>query len=312
MRKHILPLLVVAALEICLTPPAFGVSKETIRMMEQLDNLQQSMQSMQKTVDTQTAVLKTLIEQTNENVSSMKATITELQKTNGENLAKDQNRFDQLTSQIQALSESLEEAKARMAKLEDKVAQTQAIMQTLNQPSNALPANAAQPSGPAAGAPAGGSAPQSPSQAAAANNARPTRSIPDANSLYEQGLSYYNGGQYDLATQAFQQYLDYYSDTDLASNAQFYIGECYYSQENYKKAIDEYNKCLERYPTGNKLAAAQLKKGYALLALGQTQAGSRELRSLIERYPNSREADLARQRLKKVAATSASRKRAGA
>ena len=48
------------------------------------------------------------------------------------------------------------------------------------------------------------------------------------------------GGQYDLAMQSFQDYLKYYSDTDRASNAQFYIGECYYSQKNYKDAISAY------------------------------------------------------------------------
>jgi tol-pal system protein YbgF len=298
LRKHLRPLLVVAALAVSVAPPAFGVSKETIRMMEQLDNLQQAMQNMQKTVDTQTAVLKTLIEQTNENVNTMKATISELQKTNGESLAKDQNRFDALTSQIQALSESLDEAKSRLAKLEDKLAQTQNIIQTLNTPPN--PGNAVSPAG------AGDTSATGPGTTAAGGqvvqDAPKPRAIPDANSLYEQGLGNYNSGQYDLAIQSFQEYLKYYPDTLLASNAQFYIGECYYGEGQYKKAIDQYNQCLERYPSGNKLAAAQLKKGYALLELGQTQAGSRELRSLVERYPNSREAELARQRLKRIAA----------
>jgi tol-pal system protein YbgF len=303
LRKHTLLLLATITLGLSMAPPAFAVSKETIRMMAQLDDLQQAVQNMQRTVDTQTAVLKTLIEQTNDNVTAMKATIAELQKTNGENLAKDQNRFDALTSQVQALSESLEEAKTRLAKLDDKVAQTQSIIQTLNTPQTAPASGAAAGAQPTPGASA-------PTQAAPAGQDAPrARSVPDANSLYEQGLTYYNGGQYDLGIQAFQQYLQYYSDTDLASNAQFYIGECYYSEGDYKKAIEQYNQCVERYPTGNKLAAAQLKKGYALLELGQTQAGARELRSLVERYPNSREAELARQRLKKLPAASASRRR---
>ena len=128
--------------------------------------------------------------------------------------------------------------------------------------------------------------------------------------MYQSGTADYNAGRYDLAIKDFQQYLQYYPDTELASNAQFYIGESYYAQEDYAKAIDEYNKCLDRYPAGDKLPAAQLKKGYALLDLGQSQAGARELRSLIQRYPNSREADLARQRLKGLtAAPAAARKR---
>ena len=109
--------------------------------------------------------------------------------------------------------------------------------------------------------------------------------MPDADSLYNQGLSYYTGGQYDLSIQSFQDYLKYYKDTDRASNAQFYIGECYYSQKDYKRAIEAYDLCSEKYPTGNKAAAAQLKKGFSLLALEQKTAGVRELRSADPTFP---------------------------
>src|SRR6266566_6016220 len=116
--------------------------------MEQLDALQQAVQSLQKTVDTQTAVLKTLVEQTNDSVNAMKTRVDALEKTNRESLAKTDNRFDTMTSQIQALSESLEEAKTRLAKLTDQVAQTQTIIQTLNTPQAAQnPPNAANGAG---------------------------------------------------------------------------------------------------------------------------------------------------------------------
>jgi tol-pal system protein YbgF len=182
-----------------------------------------------------------------------------------------------MTTQIQGLSESLEETKARLSKLSDQLAQTQNILQTL--PAQATTTPGTVPVGPSA--PAG--AP-----------------VPDAESLYNSGLSYYNGGQWNLAVQAFQDYLKYYKDTDRASNAQFYIGECYYSQQDYKHSIEAYDLCSEKYPTGNKAPAAQLKKGFALLALDQKSAGIRELRSLLQRFPDSHEADLARQRLKKL------------
>jgi tol-pal system protein YbgF len=260
------------------TQPAFGVKQDTLLLMRQLDSLQQIILNMQKTLDTQTAILRTLVEQTNDNVNTMKATVEDLKRTTQRSLASNGARFDSMTTQIQTLSESLDEAKARIGKLSEQVAQTQNILQTLHAPAEAAPGTTE------GGTAAGGDA----------------KSVPDATTLYNSGLSYYTGGQYQLATQAFQEYLQYYGDTDLASNAQFYIGECYYSVGNYTQAIEEYNKCLERYPKGNKLPAAQLKKGYALLALDQQQAGVRELRSLIQRYRNSREADLARQRLKKL------------
>lgn len=276
MRKRTILLVLATLLGVCGTRPAFGQKKDTLLLMRQLDTMQQTINNMQKTLDTQTAVLRTLVEQANDNVNSMKLTVDELRKATQQNLASSNVRFDTMTSQIQTLSESLEEAKARLAKLSDQVAQTQNIIQTLNAPPAPAP---------------GTTAPGAPGTAA---------SVPDAETLYKSGLSYFSGGQYQLAVQAFQEYLHYYADTDLASNAQFYIGECYYSQNDYSKAVEEYNKCIEQYPKGNKAAAAQLKKGYALLEMEQQQAGVRELRSLIQRAPNARESDLARQRLKKL------------
>ena len=282
MKKHTPLALMVFAFLGMQVQPAFGVSKETLQMMQQLDALQQAIQNLQKTVDTQTAVLKTLVEQANDNVNSMKAVITDLRGSVQQSLASTNARFDAMTSQMQSLSESLEEAKARLSKLSEQAAQTQNILQTL--PALTTPAPAA-----TAGA-TGTSAPGPPP-------------VPDADALYSQGLSYYNGGQWDLSIQAFQDYLKYYQDTDRASNAQFYIGECAYSQGDYKKAVDAYDLCIEKYPNGNKAAAAQLKKGFALLELDLKLAGQRELRALIQRFPDSHEADLARQRLKKMGIT---------
>jgi len=88
-----------------------------------------------------------------------------------------------------------------------------------------------------------------------------------------------------------------YGNTDMAGNAQFYLGEILYRQGNYLQAILAYNKVLDQYPGGNKAAAAQLKKGYALLEAGQRDQGVQELRSLINRFPKSPEAAQARDRL---------------
>jgi tol-pal system protein YbgF len=267
-----------------------AVNRDIIQMQQQLQTLQQAVDNMQKTVDTQSAIIKTLVEQANDNVNSMKATIADLQRTNSQNVATTNSRFDSLNGQVQALGESLEEAKGRMAKLSEQLAQTQNIIQTLSaQPANGAGAPAATPAGGQPG-PNGQPGP----------GARATPPAPDPGTLYQSALNDYNGGHYDLAVQEFQQYLQNYADTDLASNAQFYVGESYYNQKKYEQAIDEFNACLERYPNGNKLADAQLIKAYALIALGRTQAGERELRSLIKRFPNSHQADLARQRLRKL------------
>ncbi len=290
MKKQAILALLVVAWWAAGSAPAFGVSKEILQMMQQLDQLQQSVQAMQKAMTEQGAVLKTLVEQNNENINNMRAQVDKLSTAMGQNLASSNARFDSMTSQLQALSESLDEAKSRLAKLSDQLAQTQNIIQTLNTSSQT----------PGAGAP-GAATPGGPG-----TDAKPP--TPDPDSLYKSGISAYNGGQYQIAIQAFQDYLKYYGSTDLASNAQFYIGDCYYSEGNYAQAIEAYNTCIERYPKGNKEAAARLKKGYALLSLDQRSAGIRELRALVTRFPDSREADLARQRLKKLGISVAHRR----
>ena len=284
MKRHTFLTVLTVSLALSNGAPAGAVSREIAQIQQQLDTLQHAVEDVQKTVDSQTAVLRTLIEQANDNVNAMKATIAELQRTNSQNLATSNSRFDTVTSQIQALSESLDEAKTRLSKLSDQMVQAQNIIQTLNNPQNgATPA----------GGNSGGGNP-------AAGGAAAAPAVPDPDTLYKSGLTDYTTGRYDLAIQEFQQYVQAYGDTDLASNAQFYIGDSYYNQKKYDQAVQEYNKCLERYPNGNKLAAAQLKKAYALIALGDTQAGQRELRSLLRRFPHSHEADLARQRLKQL------------
>jgi tol-pal system protein YbgF len=256
---------------------SLGASKEIIQIMAQLDDLQKTVRDIQRAQDTQNAVLKTLIEQANDNVNTMKAQVAEVKKANEENLAASQNRLDAMTSQIQQLEASLDEAKGRLAKLSDQLTQTQNIIQTLGNPTAGAGGAIATP---------GGSSSKS--------------AQPDPDSLYQSAYSYYEGGQYDLAIQAFQEYLQNFSDSDRASNAQFYIGDCYYKQKKYAEAVDEYNKCIEQYPKGGKIAAAQLKKGYALLLLNQKTAGVRELNSLIRRFPKSEEAQLARQKLRSL------------
>jgi tol-pal system protein YbgF len=298
-RKAI-TLLLAGAFTILIARPGFAVSKEIISMMQQLDTLQQQMQNLQKTVDSQTAVLKLLVQQTNDNVTSMKATVSDMKEVNQRSLAITSSRFDSMTSQIQQLSASLDETKAQLSKLSDELAQAQRTLQTLN----ALPAQAGAVPGAGGQTPGTQNAAGPDDSSAQPSPAAPAASIPDPQTLYKSAYSDYINGNYDLAIQGFEQYLENYGQTDLASNAQFYIGDSYYLQKKYPEAVKAYDKCITAYPGGNKMQAAQLKKAYALLAEGQTSAGVRELRSLVRRYPNSKEADLARQRLRRLSVAS--------
>ena len=121
--------------------------------------------------------------------------------------------------------------------------------------------------------------------------------------LYSNGLRDINGKHYDLATQEFTDYLKYYGDTDLASNAQFYLGEIAFMQNQYQQALDAYNKVIENYPKSFKTASARMRKGFCLAELGQKAAAVRELRAVIRLYPGTDEAKRSTAKLRELGAS---------
>ena len=268
----------IAACVIGGTAPAFAQKKEYIQLQRDVDLLRQNMRELQQSVDEKHAVLKTLLEQTLDSINRMTTQMGALQQSVREVQANTGARMDTMTTQFQSLADNLEELKARVAKLSQQVADAQGVLQNLD-------------------AKLAGGAPVAPDAASATPGSGPP---PSADVLYTSALRDFNSGKYDLARQQFLDYIKFYPDTDLTSNAQFYLGEILYRQGNFRAAIDEYDKVLTNYPKSFKLAAARLKKGMALLELGQKTSAMRELREVIRRHPNSEEARAARAKLREL------------
>jgi tol-pal system protein YbgF len=190
-----------------------------------------------------------------------------------------------VSGQFQALNDSVDELKTRIAKLDKTVQDMQAQMQNIQ--SQQLP-----PSVTGAATPPGG-------QPDAANpTASPAVSqAPPLKETFQSGLRDYNAGHYQVAIGEFQDVLHYYPLDDLAGSAQFYLGEIAYEQKHYEDAINSYNAVLEGFAGNSKAPTAQLHKGLALLATNKRDAGIHELRLLIQRYPRTTEAASARSKL---------------
>jgi tol-pal system protein YbgF len=124
-----------------------------------------------------------------------------------------------------------------------------------------------------------------------------------ADVLYSNALRDINGKHYELATQEFQDYMKFYGETDLASNAQFYLGEVAFMQSQFQAALDAYNKVIENYPKSFKTASARMRKGFCLAELGQKASAVRELRAVVRLYPGTDEAKRAAAKLKEMGAT---------
>ncbi len=267
--------------------PAAAVARELIELQRDVTSLLQGQKDLATSSTQDHTVLKTLVEQSNDNVNKLSATMGGLQKSVQDVQANSGARLDTMSTQVQGLSDNLEEIKSRLGKLNQQLTDVQNSVQALE-------------------AKLVGSAPAS--SGASSSPAAPPAGAPSADTLYSNGLRDITGGKYELARQEFLDYLKFYGDTDLASNAQFYVGEIAYSQKNFGAAVTEYDKVLSNYPKSFKLAPARLKKGMALLELGQKASGVRELREVIRRFPGTEEERRARARLKDLGvAASASR-----
>lgn len=277
--------------------PAQAVAREIIELQHDVTTLLQGQKDLATQMTQDHTVTKTLIEQTGDNVGKLNATMSSLQKSVQDVQANSGARLDTMSTQVQGLSDNLEEIKSRLGKLNQQLVDLQNTVQSLDAkisgtapPSTSPTSNnnfTPSPSG-------GGGVPAS---------ATPAGPAPSADTLYSNGLRDITSGKYDLARQEFQDYLKYYGDTDLASNAQFYLGEIAYSQHNYDQAVTEYDRVLTNYPKSFKLAPARLKKGMALLELGQKNTGIRELREVVKRYPGTEEERRARAKLKELGVT---------
>jgi tol-pal system protein YbgF len=115
--------------------------------------------------------------------------------------------------------------------------------------------------------------------------------------LFAAAIGDYYRGNYDLAMSEFQQYVETYPSSEMADNAQYWIGECYYAKGKYNEAIAAFDKVMLLFPKGDKVPAARFKKAKALQQLGRNDAAQAEFRAIIKLYPRSNEAALALQEL---------------
>jgi len=264
-------LLLLLAFSSLLPSPAFAASKEIIQLQTQVDQLQQQMTQMKQSFDERMGVMRNLLEKNTDAANKVSAAIDGLQSSINKQQTDRAAQVDQISGQIQALNDTMDELKVRLAKLSKQFEDMQSAQQSM----------AAQ-------------------QAQAQQQAQAMAQAPPPDVLYNNALRDYNGGNNDVAMQEFNDYVKFYPNTDLAGNAYFYVAEIAYKAGDYQKAIANYDLVLQNFPGGNKAAAAQLKKGLALIEMGKEDDGVQELKHVIQRYPRTNEATQARDKLRKM------------
>jgi tol-pal system protein YbgF len=120
----------------------------------------------------------------------------------------------------------------------------------------------------------------------------------EAKKLYDSAYLDLTKGNYSLAIMGFENYLKYFPQSELASNALYWLGESYYAKEEFSKATLKFKALLVDYPRSDKIPTALYKLGLSYLELGEQVLANRYFGELIDRFPQSSEAKLASERLK--------------
>lgn len=236
-----------------------------------IDNLHHHLSDVEKKVDvvsTQSSS-KQEVAKLNENLSSQVSTIL---RSNAETASK----FDELMREMQTLAGKLEESNRRLAQLSQQIADREGRASASSVP---LP-----PPGPGAPVTA------VPGPAGARG--------PSPSDLFTQATADYQRGQYELARQGFEEYVQTYSKTDLSDDALYWAGECWLAQKKPKEAIASFDRLFAAYPQSDKAAPAHLKKAIAHADLGEKAQAIVQLQFVVHEYPGSDEAKSARQRLR--------------
>ncbi len=290
--------------------PARAVNRDMVQLQEQVAQLLQGQQDLRSALDSSNASLKTLVQQQVDSVNHLSAQMSSVEKAVQEVQATSGSRIDTMAQQTQGLSDNLQDVQARVGKLSQQLTDMQNLLQSIDgKVSGGAPA--VTPGGMNQGGanPAGGPGPGAASQMPSGGGSTPAMAPISADTLYQNALRDYNTGKYDLARQEFSDYIRNFPTNDLASNAQFYLGEIAYAQGDYKGAISAYDNVLTNFPHSFKLADSLLKKGMAEQELGLKTAAMRDFRDVLRRFPGSDASRRAQAKLHEmgVPATAASR-----
>ncbi len=121
---------------------------------------------------------------------------------------------------------------------------------------------------------------------------------PGPNQLFQLALDQLRRGSTGSARSAFRDLLTRFPKSDVAGEAQFYIGESYRQEGNTAAADSAYLVVVAQYPQSSRAATALYKHSQSLESAGNVAGARQVLERIVREYPRSDEAVLARDRLR--------------
>src|ERR1700742_3891026 len=112
--------------------PAQAVAREIVELQRDVTSLLQGQKDLSTQMTQDHTVMKTLVEQTGDQVGKLNGTMSGLQKSVQDVQANSGARLDTMSTQVQGLSDNLEEIKSRLGKLNQQLVDLQGTVQNLD------------------------------------------------------------------------------------------------------------------------------------------------------------------------------------
>ena len=278
--KHYLTLLPILFLSAF---PAFSQKEKIAEIQRDVLLMQDQIRSLQRSQDEKMAALQVLVQQILDSANKANTAVAVLDAAMRDRLKEQEKllvapiagvgaKVDTMANDFAGVRESITDLSSRMGKLQNQIADINSAIKILAAPPapppSAVPPAAANPNAPPAGV--------------------------SAETLYNGAMRDKSAGNSDLAIEQFQNYLKWFGNTDLAPNAQYYIGEIKYLRGDLDGALLAFDTLLEKYPDNPKTSDAMLQKGRALVKSGFKAEARQEFTSLVKKFPTHDNAAKAR------------------
>ncbi|MBK5296496.1 MAG: tetratricopeptide repeat protein [Vicinamibacteria bacterium] len=277
MRRITLSLVAFALL--AATAPAGAANREHEQILADIRMLQEQNQRLQLALVTLAEALKTV-----------GAKIDESNAATRKGFADQKLLTDAVAGDLRVLREKLDETNVRLTSLSQDVDGLREIIPQAVSAST-VPATPVDPSAPPT---PGGTTPS----AGAPVPAAPAGTGTTPKRLYDTAYADYTAGQWSLAVQGFETYLKTYPKSDLADDAQYYVGESHSGDSKFREAVAAYERMIRDYPQSDILPEAWYKVGITYERLAQPDRARTAYEFAVKTFPESNDAvRLSKQRL---------------
>ncbi|HER43217.1 MAG TPA: tetratricopeptide repeat protein [Candidatus Eisenbacteria bacterium] len=119
---------------------------------------------------------------------------------------------------------------------------------------------------------------------------------PPAEEIHRQMYLDFSRGEFQLALEESEVFLEEYPDHRLVEEVLFIRGECFMEQKKHFDALKEFSRILQDFPSGERVPPSLLRMAIAYEDIGEREIAGGIARRLIREHPYSEEAAVAQDR----------------